>query len=178
MKIFIFNFEDNFDKKLIQHFQLKSHFPLLDWNVYFPKDLCEIVRDPSSADYIIFSGNLPCAINNLSLFNLLVLFYNCELFHKYYWKFIFIYNDDNTWRIPMGGTWLRVSIDKQLSSSESISIPYLLKKQVFQREDLKNIKNKHSQQMRDLRLKQNSAIELLKKKHREQLNSLYGRTMN
>jgi hypothetical protein len=135
MKIFIFNFEDNFDKKLIQHFQLKSHFPLLDWNVYFPKDLCEIVRDPSSADYIIFSGNLPCAINNLSLFHLLVLFYNCELFHKYYWKFIFIYDDDNSWRIPMGGTWLRVSIDKQLSSSESISIPYLLKKQVFQRTD-------------------------------------------
>ena len=49
---------------------------------------------------------------------------------------------------------------------------------IKQREELKNIKNKQSQQMRDLRLKHNSSIVLLKKKHREQSNSLYGRTMN
>ena len=135
MKIYIFNFEECFDKKLIQHFQLNTRFPLFDWNFYLAMDLCETVRDPSSADYILFPGDLTHGINNLTMFNLLKLFYNCQLFHKYYWKFIFIFNEDDTWRIPMGGTWLRVSIDKQLSSSESISIPYLVKKQAFQRTD-------------------------------------------
>ena len=133
MKIFIFDFENGFDKKLIEDFQLKSRFPLLDWSVFFPMNLCDTVDDPSTADYIICPYNISVAINNLTLYWLLRLFNDCDIFHKYYWKFIFIFEDDNSWRIPMGGTWLRYSIDKQLSSSESISVPYLLKKQAFER---------------------------------------------
>ena len=126
MKIFIFETEIFFDRQLIQHIDLNACFPPLDLNGLFPNELCEVVQNPESADFIVFPSELTDAIDNLSLFGMLGLFNTCKLFHEYYWKFIFVYGNDCSWKIPMGGTWLRASFDSQILSSESICIPYLV----------------------------------------------------
>ena len=47
-----------------------------------------------------------------------------------------------------------------------------------QRLALSILKKKHSLQNQQLRMKQNSELKMLRKKHSENLQSLYGRTMN
>jgi len=49
---------------------------------------------------------------------------------------------------------------------------------IKQREKMKILKKKHSLQNQQLRMKQNSELKMLRKKHSENLQSLYGRTMN
>jgi hypothetical protein len=126
MKILIPEPENIFDRQLIQHIDLKLCFLPLDLSGLFPDELCEVVQNPESADFIVFPSELTNAIDNLSLFGVLGLFNTCKLFHEYYWKFIFVYDNDCSWKIPMGGTWLRTSFDSRILSSESICIPYFV----------------------------------------------------
>ena len=49
---------------------------------------------------------------------------------------------------------------------------------IKQREKMRIMKRKHSQQLSTLRMKQNMEIKMLNKKHSDNLTSLYGRTMN
>jgi hypothetical protein len=122
LKIFIFEPEKYFDKQLVRHIDLKACFQNLEHEAYFSKELCDVVQNPESADFIIFPYDLTRPIMDLGLFGLLGLFDVCNIFHKYYWKFIFIYKEDLSWKIPMGGTWLRTSFDKRILSDESIAI--------------------------------------------------------
>ena len=122
MKIYIFEPEKYFDKQLVRHIDLKAYFHNLEHETYFSKELCDVVQNPESADFIIFPYDLTRPIMDLGLFGLLGLFDVCNIFHKYYWKFIFIYKEDLSWKIPMGGTWLRTSFDKRILSNESIPI--------------------------------------------------------
>ena len=122
MKIFIFEPEKYFDKQLVRHIDLKACFQNREHETYFSKELCDVVQNPESADFIIFPYDLTRPIMDLGLFGLLGLFDVCNIFQKYYWKFIFIYKEDLSWKIPMGGTWLRTSFDKRILSDESIAI--------------------------------------------------------
>ena len=124
MKIFIFEPKKCFDNELIKHIDLKSVFAKsVHFKLLFPKDSYEVVQNPVSADFIVLPHDVQTVINNLGLFGLLGLFDRCDLYHKFYWKFIFIYVDDCSWKIPMSGTWLRLSFDNRVSSDESICIP-------------------------------------------------------
>lgn len=129
MKIFFFEPKIFFDRQLIQDIDGELNFPSnINLDSYFPKELCVVVQNPELADFIIFPTELTIAIENLGLYRLLNLFDTCKLYLKYYWKFIFIYRADCSWKIPMSGTWLRTSYDKRILSNESISIPYLQNK--------------------------------------------------
>ena len=131
MKIFIFEPEKYFDKQLVRHIDLKACFQNLEHETYFPKELCDVVQNPESADFIIFPYDLTRPIMDLGLFGILGLFDVCNIFQKYYWKFIFIYTEDLSWKIPMGGTWLRASFDKRILSNESIVIPPFFRQKRF-----------------------------------------------
>lgn len=127
MKLFILEPERIFDRQLLKHIDFKACFPPLELNEFFPDDSCELVQHPESADFILFPSELTCAIDYLGLFGMLGLFNACQLYHDYHWKFIFVYRNDCSWKIPMGGTWLRCSFDNEILSTESICIPYLVK---------------------------------------------------
>ena len=107
MKIFIFEPEKYFDKQLVRHIDLKACFQNLEHEEYFSKELCDVVQNPESADFIIFPYDLTRPIMDLGLFGLLGLFDVCNIFQKYYWKFIFIYKEDLSWKIPNGGNLVK-----------------------------------------------------------------------
>ena len=132
MKILICEPGKYFDKRLLEHIVISEIFDTrIEFEVFFPKSLYDIVNKPESADFIIFPHDLTKPIIHLGMYGILGLFDNCNIFQKYYWKFIFIYNEDLTLKIPMGGTWLRSSCDKRILSNESVSIPYFSRNKSF-----------------------------------------------
>ena len=125
LKIFILEPETHFDNTKTKYLALQEFSSVIKYNEFFPKELCEITHNPELADFIFvpFFGDY---FSKLGLIGMLDLFSRCDIYIKYYWKFIFMYRDDCSWKIPMGGTWLRASYDKNILSDESIPIPYLV----------------------------------------------------
>ncbi len=123
LQILILQPEIHFDNTQLKYVALQDLSSIKECNEYFSKELCEITQSSELADFIFvhFIGEI---IPKVGLIGVLDLFSHCDVYIKYHWKFIFLYRSDCSWKIPIGGTWLRTSYDKRILSNESIPIPY------------------------------------------------------
>ena len=100
-------------------------------NSLFNSTDCDLSVNYRDADFIFVPNNLSVIIKRLGLIKFHELFNSSQVFHQYYWKFLFYYPEENAWSYPLGGTWLRTSVDKTDNEYQSISLPYFKPNQDF-----------------------------------------------